>query len=78
MKTPVKAPRNPKAVTEGEQWVVIVTYHHTFGIVQQLVESHRTAEQAAKGAAWLNKHSSTVGDTNQYTAIHMDNLEVVA
>jgi len=77
MKTPVKAPRNPKSVIDGDQWAVVVTYHHTFGIVMQLVESHRTAERAAKGAAWLNKHSSTVGDNSSYTAVHMDNLEVV-
>jgi len=78
MKTPVKAARNPKAIVEGDQWAVIVTYHHQFGVVQQVVESHRTAERAAKGAAWLNKHSKMVGKvTDDYKAIHMDNLEVI-
>ena len=77
MRTPVKAPSNPKAVFEGDQWAVVVTYQHQYGVVMQLVESHRTAERAAKAAAWLNKHSLAVGVDGNYTAAHMDNLEVV-
>jgi len=77
MRTPVKAPSNPKAVFEGDQWAVVVTYQHQYGVVMQLVESHRTAERAAKGSAWLNEHSVTVGDNSSYTAVHMDNLEVM-
>ena len=79
MKTVVKAPSNPRAVIEGEQWAVILTRAHAYGITLQLIESHRTAERAAKGAAWLNKHASEVSKqtADSYTAIHMENLEVV-